>query len=117
MRRNVEIFVKNGGNIAFFSGNTCWWQIRISPDGSQMVCYKVAGFDPLSTSPDHALTTIHWFDDLVNRPETTMTGVSWLEPTLGRPLAVTRIGTLTVAVYPFDIASRLPASYFRPLAG
>lgn len=33
-------------------------------------------------------------------------GVSGLDPKLGPPLATTRIGTMTVAVYPFDIASR-----------
>jgi hypothetical protein len=46
--------------------------------------------------------------------DSALTGVTWLEPKLGRPLAVTRIGTLTVAVYPFDVASRLPASYSGP---
>ena len=49
--------------------------------------------------------------------DSTLTGVTWLEPTLGRPLAVSHIGTLTVAVYPFDIASRLPASYSRAAGG
>ena len=78
MRTAVETFAKSGGNVAFFSGNVCWWQIRISPDGTQLTGYKVAGFDPLATTSDHALTTVHWFDDLVKRPETTLTGVSWL---------------------------------------
>jgi N,N-dimethylformamidase beta subunit-like, C-terminal len=78
MRTHVETFAKSGGNVAFFSGNVCWWQIRLSTDGRQLVCYKVAGFDPVSTTSDHALTTVHWFDDLVKRPETTLTGVSWL---------------------------------------
>ena len=77
MRNSVETFTHAGGSVAFFCGNTCWWQIRVSPDGSQLTCYKVAGFDPLSTTPDQGLTTVHWFDDPVNRPETTMTGVSW----------------------------------------
>ena len=78
MRTNVESFAKAGGNVAFFGGNIAWWQIRISDDGRQLTCYKVAGFDPVSTTPDHALTTVHWFDDLVKRPETKLTGVSWL---------------------------------------
>jgi hypothetical protein len=77
MRTNVESFVKSGGNVAFFSGNTCWWQIRITSDGQRLICYKVAGFDPMSTTADHALATVHWFDDLVKRPETALTGVSW----------------------------------------
>ena len=77
MRTNVETFAKQGGNVAFFAGNTCWWQVRLAPDGRQVTCYKVAGFDPVSTTPSHALTTVHWFDDLVKRPETALTGVSW----------------------------------------
>jgi hypothetical protein len=78
MRTHVETFARSGGNVAFFSGNVCWWQIRLSPDGRHLLCYKTAGFDPVSTTADHALTTVHWFDDLVKRPETTLTGVSWL---------------------------------------
>jgi hypothetical protein len=77
MRTHTETFAKSGGNVAFFSGNNCWWQIRLSADGRQSICYKVAGFDPVSTTADHALTTVHWFDDLVKRPETALTGASW----------------------------------------
>ena len=78
MRTHVETFARSGGNVAFFTGNTCWWQIRLSEDGTQLICYKVAGFDPVATTADHARTTVHWFDNLVKRPETTLTGVSWL---------------------------------------
>jgi hypothetical protein len=78
MRTHVEAFTRAGGNVAFFTGNTCWWQIRVTDDGSKLICYKVAGFDPVSTRADHVRTTVHWFDDLVKRPETTLTGVSWL---------------------------------------
>ena len=78
MRNNTEGFGRSGGNVAFFSGNVCWWQVRLSADGSQQSCYKVAGFDPVSSTPDHSLTTVQWFDDHVKRPETTLTGVSFL---------------------------------------
>ena len=27
MRAHVEAFIRQGGNVAFFSGNTCWWHI------------------------------------------------------------------------------------------
>ena len=80
MRNSVEGFVRKGGNAAFFSGNVCWWQIRVAPDGSCLQCFKVAGFDPVSTGPAHALTTVQWFDDLVKRPETALTGVSSYGP-------------------------------------
>ena len=42
MRTSVESFVKSGGNVAFFSGNVAWWQVRITPDGQRLLCYKVA---------------------------------------------------------------------------
>jgi hypothetical protein len=75
MRNHVENFVLAGGGVAFLCGNTCWWQVRISPDGKQLTCYKIAGFDPLHiTTPQ--LTTVNWWDKPVQRPETEMTGVS-----------------------------------------
>jgi hypothetical protein len=65
-------------NVAFFCGNVCWWQIRLSPDATQFALLQGRCFRSVSTTEDHALTTAHWFDDLVKRPETTLTGVSWL---------------------------------------
>ena len=38
MRDTVEAFVAGGGNVAFLSGNTCYWQVRI--EGDVMVGYK-----------------------------------------------------------------------------
>lgn len=78
MRDHVEGFVRSGGNVGIFSGNTCWWQVRLSDDGRELLCYKVAAFDPVSRTSERALTTAHWFDQPVNRPETRLTGVSWL---------------------------------------
>jgi hypothetical protein len=55
MRANVETFIQTGGNVAFFSGNTCWWRIQLEEN-------------------DTAFSRIdHWPDD--NR-ETRLTGVS-----------------------------------------
>jgi hypothetical protein len=34
MRDNLEAFIGEGGNVAFFSGNTCCWQVR-SEDGGR----------------------------------------------------------------------------------
>jgi hypothetical protein len=65
MRDNVENFVANGGNAAFFSGNICWWRVRFEDDGSKMVCYKNKDFDS---------ETILWRDQ--NRSSAPMTGVS-----------------------------------------
>ena len=33
MRDAVESFVRRGGNVAFFSGNTCCWQVRNEDGG------------------------------------------------------------------------------------
>jgi hypothetical protein len=76
MRDHVETFTQAGGNVGFFCGNTCWWQIRITTDGTKLYCYKNAGFD--LAAPSAELTTVNWWDTPVLRPETTLTGVSWL---------------------------------------
>ncbi|MEV7007979.1 N,N-dimethylformamidase beta subunit family domain-containing protein [Streptosporangium sp. NPDC051022] len=76
MRDNVEEFVRRGGNLAVFSGNTCWWQFRLEDDGRTMVCYRDAAADPMATV-DPGLTTVEWSSAPVNRPENGLTGVSF----------------------------------------
>lgn len=91
MRDQVEAFVEGGGNVCFFGGNTCWWQVRFerrNADGSlaaasdprSMVCYKMEG-EPLNRDPmynvDRSLLTTHWFNVTPPRPENSMTGVSY----------------------------------------
>lgn len=75
MRDNIEARIASGGNVAFFGGNTCWWQIRYSPDLTRIICYKNKDLDPLYGVID-SLVTIHWHDDPVNRPGNHMTGAS-----------------------------------------
>ncbi|MGI5282879.1 N,N-dimethylformamidase beta subunit family domain-containing protein [Nonomuraea polychroma] len=72
MRDEVEEFVRRGGNVAFFSGNTCWWQIRLEDDGRTMVCHRDAAADPVA---DPRLATVEW--SATGRPENTLTGVSF----------------------------------------
>ena len=76
MRDAVEAFISSGGNVAFFSGNTCWWQVRFENGDRTMVCYKSAPEDPL-TGVDDSRVTVNWYDVPVTRPENTMTGVSF----------------------------------------
>lgn len=83
MRDTVEAFIEGGGNVAFLSGNTSWWQVRLEGsdepgDGDTMVAYKQRfEQDPvLGTDREHLLTSI-WPDTLVGRPENHMTGVSF----------------------------------------
>ncbi len=56
MRTHVETFIQNGGNVAFFSGNTCWWHIV---------------FDDAITFRN----TARWWE--LNNPENSLTGVSY----------------------------------------
>jgi hypothetical protein len=56
MRVRVGAFIQHGGNVAFFSGNTCWWRIRLEDNNTAF------GRDD------------NWPDD--NR-ETRLTGVSY----------------------------------------
>ncbi|MGV9777805.1 N,N-dimethylformamidase beta subunit family domain-containing protein [Streptosporangium sp. NPDC003464] len=76
MRDSVEEFVRRGGNLAVFSGNTCWWQFRLEDGGRTMVCYRDAVTDPMA-AVEPGLTTVEWSSAPVNRPENTLTGVSF----------------------------------------
>ncbi|OPG12890.1 N,N-dimethylformamidase beta subunit family domain-containing protein [Microbispora sp. GKU 823] len=76
MRDAVEEFVRRGGNVAFFSGNTCWWQIRLEDGGRTMVCHRDAVTDPMAAA-DPRRTTVEWSAVPVNRPENALTGVSF----------------------------------------
>ena len=57
MRDHVEDYIGSGGNVAFFSGNTCWWQLV---------------FDDPTTIRRHAF----WYQTIPSRPENFLTGVS-----------------------------------------
>jgi hypothetical protein len=83
MRDTVEAFIARGGNAAFFSGNTSFWQVRLeerTPQGpaAVMVGYKGRFKDDPCYGTERAgeLTTI-WSDHLLGRPENHMTGVSF----------------------------------------
>ncbi|KAJ3337603.1 hypothetical protein HDU93_000799 [Gonapodya sp. JEL0774] len=81
MRDSIESFIARGGNVAFFSGNTSYWQVRLSEGdgGATMTCYKGQfASDPMYASPHtRHLTTSIWSDHEIKRPENTMTGVSF----------------------------------------
>jgi hypothetical protein len=73
MRDTVEGFVGRGGNAAFFSGNTAFWQVRIQ-DGV-MVCWKdrAPTQDPVRGPRMSGL----WSHPLIGRPENELTGVTF----------------------------------------
>ncbi len=76
MRDTAEQFLAAGGNIAFLTGNTCWWQFRLEDDGRTFVCHRDAAEDPL-TGIDNARVTVEWSSSPVNRPENALTGTSF----------------------------------------
>lgn len=79
MRDHLEQFVHEGGNVAFFSGNTCCWQVRSSADGRALTSWKqTPNMDPLFRTGDHRLLSTAWSHHLVKRPENELTGVGFL---------------------------------------
>jgi len=60
-RNGVETFIERGGNVAFFSGNICWWRIQYVDNNTAIVCNKADNAD-------------NWFH---TQPENTLTGVSY----------------------------------------
>lgn len=84
MRDTVEGFIGEGGNAAFLSGNTSFWQVRLedpTPEGpaATMVGYK-GSFkkDPVYGTDRIGELTAMWSDKEIGRPENLMTGVSFV---------------------------------------
>jgi len=79
MRDNLEKYIENGGNVAFFSGNTCCWQVRSEDGGRALACWKQNfGDDPHYKEEKYKTLTSLWSHYLVGRPENTLTGVGFL---------------------------------------
>jgi hypothetical protein len=83
MRDTVETFIAAGGNAAFLSGNTSFWQVRHEErtnggPATTMVGYK-GRFkdDPVYDTDRVGELTSMWSDHLIGRPENAMTGVSF----------------------------------------
>jgi hypothetical protein len=78
MRDHLEAFIAAGGNVAFFSGNTCFWQVRSEDGGQALVSYKqFFEKDPVYRGEDHRLLSGMWSHRLIKRPENQLTGVSF----------------------------------------
>ena len=70
-RDTVERHVADGGNYASFSGNTMFWQVRLTRDGRDMTAYKYSAHraDPvLGTDREETMSGM-WCDPIVGRPE------------------------------------------------
>ncbi|HYE75188.1 MAG TPA: N,N-dimethylformamidase beta subunit family domain-containing protein, partial [Blastocatellia bacterium] len=85
IRQNVERALKNKAvNLAFFTANAAFWQIRFESDSSSqanrtMVCYKDAYLDDpyYYSASTRKYTTVQWRDPIVNRPEDALLGVMY----------------------------------------
>lgn len=79
MRDHLEAFIKQGGHVAFFSGNTCCWQVRSEDQGNALVSWKQRlVMDPVFATGQHQLLSTLWSHHLVARPENQLTGVGFL---------------------------------------
>ncbi len=79
MRRSVDRFTKNGGNVARFAGNFLW-QTRIADEGRTQICYKYrADQDPLFGTDQEHLVTAAWDVPPVNWPGAETFGVNGLK--------------------------------------
>jgi len=65
MRAHVEAFIRQGGNVAFFSGNTCWWHIEF------------CDFTKCADDKLHPTAFIRDFNTWKKNPENSFTGVSY----------------------------------------
>lgn len=79
MRDTLEAFIANGGNAAFFSGNSVCWQVRSEDNGRALVCWKQSyNQDPIYKTDDHRTLSTLWSHHRVGRPENALTGVGFL---------------------------------------
>ncbi len=80
MRDHLEKFIADGGNVAFFSGNTCCWQVRSEEGGRALTCWKQNYHsDPIyAERGSQATLSSLWSHHLVQRPENQLTGVGFL---------------------------------------
>ena len=88
MRTNVQNAINAGVNVAFFSANTMYWQIRFEPNAAGVPDRVEVGYKDFATSntppgPDpewnvnNAIVTTNWRDPTVNQPENALIGVMY----------------------------------------
>ncbi|AXE66461.1 hypothetical protein BBF93_14315 [Hyphomonas sp. CACIAM 19H1] len=99
MRDCVENFIAAGGNVAFFSGNTAFWQVRFD-DAFRMTTYKGRWRDdPLLGSDREARVTGLWSNPITGRPENHMTGLSFVAGGYARIAGASPAGQGGYAIY------------------
>jgi hypothetical protein len=88
MRDNVQAAINAGVNVAFFSANTCYWQIRFEPNAAGVANRVEVGYKDFATQtsfpgPDpmygvnNSIVTSNWRDPVVGQPENALLGVMY----------------------------------------
>jgi len=88
----VQNAISAGVNVAFFSANAMYWQIRFEPNAAGIpdrveVGYKDFATDTTPPGPDpqwgvnNAIVTTNWRDPTVNQPENAVIGVMYEQQT------------------------------------
>jgi len=79
-RRQLDSFINNGGHCMLLSGNTMWWQVRYSEDGTKLIGYKEKP-DPIAID---SLKTTFWNNPILNYPITPSIGADFSRAGYGR---------------------------------
>ena len=100
MRDTMESHIARGGNVAFFSANTCYFQVRYAANGDAMDTFKGDWRqDPvLGTTDERRLSGI-WAHPKIGRPEAGFTGLSYAYGGMARMPGATPAGSGGYAVY------------------
>jgi len=118
MRDHIEEARDRGVNLAFFSGNVCYWQIRLEPSdvtgelNRSIVSYK----DDAPTKDPYArgevgkrhLMTVRWRDEPVNRPEESFIGVMYDGNPIDGDIVITKPDHWTMTGTELRAGDRLP---------
>jgi hypothetical protein len=81
MRDVLAYHVGHGGRLLLATGNTCWWQVRLTPDPQgrpdrTMIVYKTALEDPLLGVDDARVSTF-FCASILGEPENALIGASY----------------------------------------
>ena len=121
MRQNVQNAINAGVNVAFLSANTCYWQIRLEPNGAGTanrveVGYKDFAETTSAPGPDpqwkvnNSIVTSLWRDPVVGQPENTLLGVMFedLDKPDMQPYVITNASSWVFANTGFVNGSSVP---------
>ncbi|WP_187262739.1 N,N-dimethylformamidase beta subunit family domain-containing protein [Pontibacter beigongshangensis] len=79
-RRQLDEFIDKGGHCMILSGNTMWWQVRYSTDGTKLICYKEKP-DPIAAD---SLKSTFWNNPVLHYPLTPSIGADFSRAGYGR---------------------------------